>query len=336
MSMIKKFQDKPKKRQIQLEILSRLENHSIEELISQQPTKVLIALNASYDSLITGSQLHSTFNIFPGFIKIEMFLGSKPYSYIFFKSDDDANNAFQHLNGFKSEVLNKVLLLEFANWIPTFPSRVLINKEINQNIDGLTYIPDFISQSEEEELVRILKVEGDNGRWECLQKRLVQHYGYKFKYGVNDVDRDGIDVDDNGIKMPEWTDHILNRLINQTTTSKPNQLTVNYYVTGNGIPFHNDSHFAFISPIVVVSLSGDIVMDFRYPNGQVKSCLLQARSLLIMDGYARYTIEHGIKPRKMDLIDGLVVERSERWSLTFRTIRDIGIPCPCNLDNCNK
>ena len=54
--------------------------------------------------------------------------------------------------------------------------------------------------------------------------------------------------------------------------------------------------------------------------GGVVEVVLPPRSLFVMDGECRYRRMHGIRDRKIDVIDGLVVERGERISLTFRRV----------------
>ncbi|KAL2152732.1 hypothetical protein VTH82DRAFT_5917 [Thermothelomyces myriococcoides] len=58
--------------------------------------------------------------------------------------------------------------------------------------------------------------------------------------------------------------------------------------------------------------------------------LLPARSLLLMTGPSRYGYTHAIRPRKTDVIDGRTVPRSDRYSITMRTVRrgsEVGCDC---------
>ncbi len=45
----------------------------------------------------------------------------------------------------------------------------------------------------------------------------------------------------------------------------PDQLTINDYDPGAGIPAHADTHSAFYDGIVVVSLLSPVVMEFHQP-----------------------------------------------------------------------
>ncbi|KAJ3274790.1 hypothetical protein HDV01_001993 [Terramyces sp. JEL0728] len=329
-----KYKYAKKKKEV-CELIARLEENTIENLIAENPTPVLIALNASYDSLITGQQLQSVFDKYQGYQKIEMFVGSKPYSYIFFDSADAAAKAFVALDCKESTELRKTLLLAYANCLPGFPERPLQLKSETEQLSGLYYLPNFVSREEEEILTRNVKEQGELGRWEALHQRSVQHYGYRFDYPTNDVDRRAIDVKNTEVELPEWTLNILARYMQAFPhLPKPNQLTMNHYIPGGGIPYHTDRHSSFISPILIYSMAADIVMDFKSLDDKVTSVVLERGSLVVMDGKARYEYQHAIKPRNVDIIDGLVQERRERWSLTFRNIRD-GEPCSCGSKICD-
>lgn len=65
------------------------------------------------------------------------------------------------------------------------------------------------------------------------------------------------------------------------------------------------------------------------PGYTTYSVILPRRSLVVMNGVSRYGFEHVIRPRKVDVIDGLAVERGDRYSLTFRNVRDPEYPCSC-------
>ena len=75
-------------------------------------------------------------------------------------------------------------------------------------------------------------------------------------------------------------------------------------------------------------------MDFKDPSGNKSSVLLPQRSVLIMSGEARYKWQHGIVPRKSDVLPSstdnaaLTLEhRRIRTSFTFRKV--IREPCTC-------
>lgn len=158
-----------------------------------------------------------------------------------------------------------------------------------------------------------------------LKHRAVQHYGYEFLYGSNNVDvNHPLER-----KIPSQCDFLWPRLRGRhidLQISEPDQLTVNRYQPGQGIPPHVDTHSAFLDPIMSLSLGSDVVMEFRNGRGPIVNCWVPRRSLLIMSKESRYGWTHGITPRKIDVINvvgsGLSARhRDVRVSLTFRTLK---------------
>ena len=99
-----------------------------------------------------------------------------------------------------------------------------------------------------------------------------------------------------------------------------NQLTVNEYKRGEGIGSHTDTISAFDDGLISISLNGDCVMEFKEPRlGMKKLVHLPPRSLLLMSGAARYKWEHLIVSRMTDHVNGMLIPRKTRISLTLRT-----------------
>lgn len=105
----------------------------------------------------------------------------------------------------------------------------------------------------------------DKGKWERLNNRRVQHYGYQFKYGHNQIDKD----DKQGL-IPQYMQGLLGKLkqIDILKHLQFDQLTINDYFAGNGIPAHFDTHSPFEEVFISVSLLSGIVIEFRKYNGQ--------------------------------------------------------------------
>lgn len=53
-------------------------------------------------------------------------------------------------------------------------------------IPGLYIFDDLVSEQESHDLVAVL----DSNKWSKLLNRRVQHYGFEFKYGANNVNAD--------------------------------------------------------------------------------------------------------------------------------------------------
>jgi alkylated DNA repair dioxygenase AlkB len=124
------------------------------------------------------------------------------------------------------------------------------------------------------------------------------------------------------------SDRIKQQTINQYSQSSPkngtypniNQLTINEYTPGQGIGSHVDTETAFDDGLLVITLNGGIVMEFRRVSQDIKKLVyLPPRSLILLSGDARYKWEHMIVSRTTDTVDGEVIPRKLRVSLTLRT-----------------
>lgn len=107
------------------------------------------------------------------------------------------------------------------------------------------------------------------------------------------------------------------------------QLTVNDYTPGQGIPPHVDTHSPFEEVFVALSLLSGVSMNFRTADGAQTDVYLRPRQLVLFSGEARYNYLHSIATRKLDKVDGLLRFRHRRISLTFRKLRLGGLPCTC-------
>lgn len=197
---------------------------------------------------------------------------------------------------------------------------VQLNKTWTTHPPGLILLEDFISESEESKLLSLCNFNDNENQ---MKHRQVKHFGYEFRYDINNVDKnrpleDKIPVECNIL----WTR--LNQLNILSENFIPDQLTINYYGIGQGIPPHVDTHSAFCSPIISLSLLSSTIMEFRKKN-QHSCVLLRRRSLAIMHDECRYDWTHGITPRKLDVIhteNGFTTQKRDvRISFTFRKVR---------------
>ncbi|XP_077578046.1 tRNA (carboxymethyluridine(34)-5-O)-methyltransferase alkbh8 isoform X2 [Stigmatopora nigra] len=177
----------------------------------------------------------------------------------------------------------------------------------------------------------------------AMKHRRVKHFGFEFRYDNNNVDKDKPLPGG----LPEKCQPVLQRCMEDGhLTIMPDQLTVNQYESGQGIPPHVDTHSAFEDTILSLSLGAKTVMEFRHPDGRVVNVFLPGRSLLVMRGESRYLWTHGITPRKFDMVPAsdpqclalttcdhgplnqlTLSKRGTRTSFTFRKIRID--PCRC-------
>lgn len=84
---------------------------------------------------------------------------------------------------------------------------------------------------------------------ERLKSRSVVHFGYQFDYNKNDASSSA------ELPMPSCCDFVIDRMMREGIfKEKPDQLTVNIYEPGDGIPSHVDVHSPFGDTIVALSL----------------------------------------------------------------------------------
>lgn len=232
----------------------------------------------------------------------------KSYCFVCFESIKDAKVCFNHCNGsLQIAQDNKPVFLGFVTSLPSVING--INWEIPPS--GLIVSEDFITSEEEDELIRIQ----DFNKSGVMKNRQVKHFGFEFKYDINNVDANSPLSDG----IPKECDFLWERLsekCNKFADFIPDQLTVNQYLPGQGIPAHVDTHSAFIDPIMSLSLGSSIVMDFKNDEGEHYCLNLPRRSLLIMSEESRYSWTHGITPRKLD-----VIRKKDRSSLSVRDVR---------------
>ncbi|CAO2636254.1 Alkylated DNA repair protein alkB homolog 8 [Lemmus lemmus] len=266
---------------------------------------------------------------------------NKPYAFVIYKTIEESKKAYANLNG--KEIIDdlgqKIILysnyVEKAQWkklgLQTLPPGLLVVEEI-------------ISSEDEKMLLESVNWTEDTGIQKSLKHRRVKHFGYEFHYENNTVDKDK--------PLPGGLPDICNSILEKWLKEgyikhKPDQLTINQYEPGHGIPAHIDTHSAFEDEIISLSLGSEIVMDFKHPEGVTVQVMLPRRSLLVMTGESRYLWTHGITPRKFDTVQaseqfkgGIITsdigdltlsKRGIRTSFTFRKVRRV--PCNCSYSS---
>ena len=177
------------------------------------------------------------------------------------------------------------------------------------DVPGLKYVPDFISEREEEKLVEAI----DAADWSSELQRRVQHYGWRYDYRARQIDasmRIG--------PLPEWAVRLARRLVSRGLLIElPDQVIVNEYVRDQSIARHVDSE-NFADGIATISLleSWEMVFREKRKQGRKVTQRLDRRSAAIMTGDARYRWTHEIPKRKYERR----VARGRRISLTFRKV----------------
>jgi alkylated DNA repair dioxygenase AlkB len=185
------------------------------------------------------------------------------------------------------------------------------NETSELKIEGLTYLPNYLSKQEENALIELI----DAQNWLTDLKRRVQHYGYKYDYRARRIDT--------SMKigaLPDWLNSLAKRLYTEGSfQNMPDQVIINEYESGQGISPHIDCQPCFEDTIVSLSLHSAAIMEFTKGNVKIP-ILLEPRSAVILKGESRYDWTHGIAARKSDKYKGVVFQRKRRVSLTFRCV----------------
>lgn len=188
-------------------------------------------------------------------------------------------------------------------------------------IDGLVYVPNYISNEEAESILQYL----NKNEWIRVSKRKAQHYGYKFHYRnrhnnmLEKCDQD----------IPQCCQKILDRVIKDKRFNIPSdyyfdQCIVNNYPKKTGIKPHLDRVNCFDEYIVGISLLSSTVMDFKhFKTQQIRAMKLEPNSVMMFSGESRYEWSHSIWEQSKQLYNGQILDKQPRISLTFRKIKNL-------------
>uniref|UniRef100_UPI0037E70F68 alkylated DNA repair protein alkB homolog 8 n=1 Tax=Semicossyphus pulcher TaxID=241346 RepID=UPI0037E70F68 len=308
---------------------------------ASQPTKSLVVANGGLGNGVSREELSAALKEM-GELETLIMHPHKPYAFVTYSSEESARKAHVHLNGQKLQCGENSVSLYLS-----YVDSVTCKEEASIPLpEGLILEEDFVSTEEEALLLAAIDWSSTNDDvtvQKALKHRKVKHYGFEFRYDNNNVDKDkplpaGI---------PQECLPVLERCVrNGHINIMPDQLTVNQYESGQGIPPHVDTHSAFEDTILSLSLGAQAVMEFRHPDGRLVPVVLPARSLLVMKGESRHLWTHGITPRKFDMVPACdpqspahttpdvgtssnltLSKRGTRTSFTFRKIRHE--PCRC-------
>lgn len=196
-------------------------------------------------------------------------------------------------------------------------------------VPGLLMQEEFVTAEEEAALMEAI----DQSGWaepatqhENMQRR-VQHHGYAFDYNTR-----GVDVTKRLGCLPQWAETLVDRMMaTGWLQDRPNQLTVNEYLPGQGIRCHVDTHSAFMREITSVSLGSSVAFNMFSEENVQTSVWVRRRTLLVMTEESRYAWRHSIGQRKFDPVEGVgFVARGKRLSITFRAVNK-ELVCQCRF-----
>ncbi|XP_033211180.1 alpha-ketoglutarate-dependent dioxygenase alkB homolog 6 [Belonocnema kinseyi] len=216
-----------------------------------------------------------------------------------------------------------------------FKNNILRNNIVSQVPPSAFYIPNFITEEEEQEIIKLVN-KAPLPKWTQLSHRRLQNWG-------------GIPHPKGMIaeEIPSWLKKYVDKVSELNVfeeSKKPNHVLINEYLPGQGIMAHSDG--PLFHPIVsTISCGSHTLLDFyeRLDTEKVEkppkyefSLLIEPRSLLFLqkDLYQNYL--HSIQERSNDVIstkklknmnqcskkysDQDILERSTRISLTIRHV----------------
>ena len=197
-----------------------------------------------------------------------------------------------------------------------------------RRISGLHYVPEFVTEAEEEALLRSIRAPENDRRWTSGDGgRRVGNWGGR----PSDAD-----VSE---PLPVWATAVVDALFARrvfesrsapddaraATETRPNHVLVNEYLAPAGITPHNDGD-VYAPKVAILTLEGDALIDFWENDGSPTresdeeedaeakedglkkpspspraQVALRRRSLLVYEGEA-YSLRHGIRRGFVDTI----------------------------------
>ncbi|WKX98542.1 hypothetical protein Q1695_013879 [Nippostrongylus brasiliensis] len=300
---------------------AQLKRHDPDVVISEEPTEHLFVSNSSVLCGVTLEELEEVFLPFDSNAIFTVFPNKRSYSFVSFTTTELATTARVALNGVvppQLKVSHQPFLISFVKHLPKGKSVGSV-----RHPNDLLLMNDYVSAEEEQNLLDFIF---SQEQAKSLKHRAVIHYGYEFDYSINAAFKPTS-------PMPAIVEQLIDRLTGEKVIAfRPDQVTVNIYEAGQGIPPHFDTHSAFEDPIVSLSMCSDVVMEFKDAANSALICpvLLKRRSLCLIGGESRYRWKHGIVNRKYDInpLTNRLMRRELRVSLTLRKIRHEPCQCP--------
>ena len=210
--------------------------------------------------------------------------------------------------------------------------------KVYKKIDGLRYIPNFITQEEHDLLVKII----DGNEYSNEIHRRQQFYGELYYHTSSDlpsVQPSSEEQQYGNAHSMQPMQFLIDKLIKANIFEEhhpPTQCLINEYVGNQGIKSHYDDSNAFGPIIASISLIDPILFTLKYPKVPTNECndildiqhhLLEPKSLFIMERDARYKWRHSITkaksflhPKTHDIIHRDANYR--RISITIRHVLD--------------
>ena len=152
----------------------------------------------------------------------------KSFSFIAFDDQAGALAAMEAVHGVQCRFLGKVLYLAYCDKMPPEPEGEGGRWRSQENWPGgLRLITDFVDEHEEELLLRSVRQEKVHSDKD-MKLRQVNHFGYEFKYDINNIDTDTPITP----FPPSWIPVLQRAVVAGHLKVMPDQCTVNHYLPG--------------------------------------------------------------------------------------------------------
>jgi alkylated DNA repair dioxygenase AlkB len=179
---------------------------------------------------------------------------------------------------------------------------------MSDTINGLLYIPDFITIDEEDNLLKYC-YDCKEHQWNTALKRRTIHFGHEYNYKASNINKT--------VDIPPIFQSIIDKIhLKNLSELDFDQIIVNEYTPGQGIAAHIDHTTHFDNTIISLSCGSHCEMVFAEKTNpsNIFKIMLEPRSIVILTDDARYKWTHSIPHRKSD--NGR--KRTTRVSFTFR------------------
>jgi alkylated DNA repair dioxygenase AlkB len=197
-----------------------------------------------------------------------------------------------------------------------------------ETVPGLLFTPELITKDEEKAILAALQT--DRGH-HVPQIHPAQEFGWRFLKRKNQVYPAicPVSKDDFLGPLPDWLIGLWFNCLDRTTMPKqahsrlPDHVLVNTYLPGDGCVAHVDDPSFWDDWVVGLSLGSGCMLEFRKLTWDTPPVQLwiPPRSIYILTGDARYKYTHSIPFATSDSVDGKILPRAKRVSITFRTIQ---------------
>lgn len=162
--------------------------------------------------------------------------------------------------------------------------------------------------------------------WTVDYQRRLQYYGFR-----NELEKP-YDLVTYPIDIPPEINQLSREIVEQQILIyQPDQVIINEYLPGEGIKSHKDRAY-YENQICGVNLGSGCVMKFTNSSSfEVIDVEIPRLSLYVMQNDARKKWSHAIPPRKKDIVNGDIIHRERRVSITYRKVKQSKVR-PINPD----